>query len=193
MVSVNHHSDALQAQLKRGAAIDTGLVLIAVGLRANTAWLIDTGLACDKGVLVNNLLQTSDPHVYALGDVAQYASANHRLLPYVMPIMAEARALGATLAGTPTEVVFPVMPVAVKTSALPLLLAARQRRCLASCRRRCLETHDGGRAVERLCACRQSNRTTRQSLAMAFPGLNTKAPADKATVAQTPSLATRSS
>ena len=41
-----------------------------------------------------------------------------------MPIMTAARALGATLAGTPTDVVFPVMPVAVKTPALPLLLAA---------------------------------------------------------------------
>ena len=123
VASVSHHNGALQAQLKSGATIDTDLVLSAVGLRPNTAWLKDAGLACDKGVLVNHLLQTSDPQVYALGDVAQYASAQNRLLPYVMPIMTAARALGATLAGTPTEVVFPVMPVAVKTPALPLLLA----------------------------------------------------------------------
>jgi rubredoxin-NAD+ reductase len=58
-----------------------------------------------------------------LGDVAQYASAGDRVLPYVMPIMTAARALGATLAGTPTDVVFPVMPVAVKTPAFALLLA----------------------------------------------------------------------
>jgi rubredoxin-NAD+ reductase len=61
--------------------------------------------------------------VYALGDVAQYASAGDRVLPYVMPIMTAARALGATLAGQPTDVVFPVMPVAVKTPAFALLLA----------------------------------------------------------------------
>ena len=123
VVSVNHHGGALQAQLKSGETIDTDLVLSAVGLRPNTAWLKDAGLSCDKGVRVNHLLQTNDPHVYALGDVAQYASAHDRLLPYVMPIMTAARALGATLAGTPTDVVFPVMPVAVKTPALPLLLA----------------------------------------------------------------------
>ena len=46
------------------------------------------------------------------------------MLPFVMPIMTAARALGATLAGKPTEAVFPVMPVAIKTPALPLLVAA---------------------------------------------------------------------
>ena len=123
VVSVNHHGDALQATLASGQIVDCDVVLSAIGLRPQTAWLKDAGLSCDKGVVVNNLLQTSDPHVYALGDVAQYASANNRLLPYVMPIMTAARALGATLAGTSTEVVFPVMPVAVKTPELPLLLA----------------------------------------------------------------------
>jgi len=123
VVSVIHHGGALQATLASGQKVDCDLVLSAIGLRPQTAWLKDAGLSCDKGILVNNLLQTSDPHVYALGDVAQYASANNRLLPYVMPIMTAARALGATLAGTPTEVIFPVMPVAVKTPDLPLLLA----------------------------------------------------------------------
>ena len=123
VVSVIHHGGALQATLASGQKVDCELVLSAIGLRPQTAWLKDAGLSCDKGVVVNNLLQASDPHVYALGDVAQYASANNRLLPYVMPIMTAARALGATLAGTPTEVIFPVMPVAVKTPDLPLLLA----------------------------------------------------------------------
>ncbi len=123
VVSLHHHAGALQAVLNNGETVDTDLVLSAIGLRANTGWLNASGLVCDKGVVVNSLLQTSDPHVYALGDVAQYAFAHNRLLPYVMPIMTTARALGATLTGTPTEAVFPVMPVAVKTPAMPLLLA----------------------------------------------------------------------
>lgn len=121
---LDRQGDALEVQLKNGQTVNADLVLSAVGLRPNTDWLKTSGLDCDKGVLVNACLQTSDPHVYALGDVAQYASAQNRLLPYVMPIMTAARALGATLAGTPTEVVFPVMPVAVKTPALALLLVA---------------------------------------------------------------------
>jgi rubredoxin-NAD+ reductase len=68
-------------------------------------------------------LQTSAPNVYALGDSAQYASAGNTTLPYVMPIMNAARALAQTLAGKRTDVVFPIMPVAVKTPALPLMIA----------------------------------------------------------------------
>jgi rubredoxin-NAD+ reductase len=74
--------------------------------------------------VVDTQLQTSVPHVYALGDCAQYASAAARVLPYVMPIMNAAKALAATLAGQPTELVFPLMPVAVKTPALPIVVAA---------------------------------------------------------------------
>ncbi len=124
VTSVKQHDGALEASLNNGTALTVDMVLSAIGLRANTDWLKGSGLSCDRGVLVNHTLQTSDPQVYALGDVAQYASADNRTLPYVMPIMTAARALGATLAGKPTEVVFPVMPVAVKTPAYPLLLAS---------------------------------------------------------------------
>ena len=124
VTSVNQHDRAIEASLNNGTALTVDMVLSAIGLRANTDWLKASGLSCDRGVLVNHTLQTSDPQVYALGDVAQYASADNRTLPYVMPIMTAARALGATLAGKPTEVVFPVMPVAVKTPAYPLLLAS---------------------------------------------------------------------
>jgi rubredoxin-NAD+ reductase len=124
VTSVKQHDGALETSLNNGTALTVDMVLSAIGLRANTDWLRASGLYCDRGVLVNHTLQTSDPQVYALGDVAQYASADNRTLPYVMPIMTAARALGATLAGKPTEVVFPVMPVAVKTPAYPLLLAS---------------------------------------------------------------------
>ena len=124
VVRLDHQGDAIRAQLSNGEVVQADVVLSAIGLRPNTHWLKSSGLHCDKGVVVNALLQTSDPHVYALGDVAQYAFAQHRLLPYVMPIMTAARALGATLAGQPTDVVFPVMPVAIKTPALPLLVVA---------------------------------------------------------------------
>ena len=86
------------------------------------------GITSDRGIVVDAHLQTSAPHVFALGDNAQYASASlggvSRTLPYVMPIMNAARALAQTLNGTPTEVRFPLMPVAIKTPALPLIVAA---------------------------------------------------------------------
>ena len=110
--------------LSDGTSVAADAVLSAVGLRADTALAAQAVLACARGVLVDAHLQTSAPGVYALGDCAQYASAGGRTLPYVMPIMHAARALAATLAGTPTELVFPLMPVAVKTPAMPITVAA---------------------------------------------------------------------
>lgn len=109
--------------LADGEWMPADLVLSAVGLKADTALAQAGGLACERGIVVDAALQTSAPNVYALGDGAQYASAGQRTLPFVMPIMSAARALAATLAGQRTEVQFPVMPVAVKTPAQPIVVA----------------------------------------------------------------------
>jgi rubredoxin-NAD+ reductase len=114
----------LQVTLSDGATVQADAVLSAIGLRADTALAAAAGISCERGVVVDTQLQTSAADVYSLGDCAQYASAGARTLPYVMPIMNAARALAATLAGKPTEVVFPLMPVSIKTPALPIVVAA---------------------------------------------------------------------
>lgn len=114
---------ALQVTLANGETIAADVVLSAIGLRADTRLALAAGLACERGIQVDAALQTSAPNVYALGDSAQYASAGNTTLPYVMPIMNAARALAQTLAGKRTDALFPIMPVAVKTPALPLMIA----------------------------------------------------------------------
>lgn len=110
--------------LANGEKLRADTVLSAIGLRADTELAATAPLACDRGILVNAYLQTSEPHIFALGDCAQYASAGQRTLPYVMPIMNAAKALAATLAANPTALVFPLMPVSIKTPALPIVVAA---------------------------------------------------------------------
>ena len=117
-------NEGLEVTLSDGSIVQADAVLSAIGLRADTALAVAAGIACERGVVVSTQLQTSSADVYALGDCAQYASAGARTLPYVMPIMSAARALAATLAGTPTEVVFPLMPVSIKTPALPIVVSA---------------------------------------------------------------------
>lgn len=113
----------LKVSLANGQTMTADAVLSAVGLRADTALAAAAGIACERGIVVDTQLQTSADAVYALGDCAQYASAGQRTLPYVMPIMNAARALASTLAGTPTPLAFPLMPVAIKTPALPIVVS----------------------------------------------------------------------
>ena len=130
--AVDQAAGQLQATLATGESVPADAVLSAIGLRADTALAQAAGLLVDRAIVVNTFLQTSAAHIYALGDSAQYASAPSLLsmhgstLPYVMPIMSAARALAATLAGTPTALAFALMPVSVKTPALPLVVAAAQ-------------------------------------------------------------------
>ena len=120
-VDAEPNATSLQVSLSNGLVVLAECVLSAIGLRADTRLAQATGLVVERGIVVNRQLQTSAAHIYALGDCAQYA---HGLtLPYVMPIMTAARALAATLAGTPSDAVFPLMPVSIKTPALPLVVA----------------------------------------------------------------------
>ncbi len=115
-----NHAAAYAVSLDDGAVIAADAVLAAIGLRPRVTLAQAAGIRAARGIQVNRLLETSVADVYALGDCAEVAG---HVLPYVMPLMAQARALAATLAGTPTEVVYPAMPVTVKTPACPVAVA----------------------------------------------------------------------
>ncbi|BDT69324.1 rubredoxin-NAD(+) reductase [Comamonadaceae bacterium OS-1] len=125
--AVEPQAGALSLTLANGQTIAADIVLSAIGLRADTMLAQAAGIACERGMVVNRQLQTSAPHVWSLGDGAQYASAaspgapTGRTLPYVMPIMAAAKVLAANLCGTAATLEFAAMPVAIKTPALPIV------------------------------------------------------------------------
>jgi rubredoxin-NAD+ reductase len=120
--SVSHaaHADgALTLSLSDGSTMGADLVLSAIGLKPRTHLATEAGVLTGRGVMVNRELATNVPHVYAVGDCAE---VDGHLLPYVMPLMQQARALAATLSGKPTAVSYPAMPVVVKTPAWPTVV-----------------------------------------------------------------------
>ena len=118
-VAVHRAGDALQLAFEDGSAIETDVVLSAVGLAPRTALARSAGLTVARGIAVDRYLRSSHPDVYALGDCAEVEG---QVLPFVMPIMHAARALASTLSGSEKAVVYPPMPVVVKTPALPTVV-----------------------------------------------------------------------
>jgi 3-phenylpropionate/trans-cinnamate dioxygenase ferredoxin reductase subunit len=78
-------------RLADGTALAADSVLVAVGVRPNTALAEQSGLAVGNGVLVDRRLRTSDPDIFAAGDVA---AVDHPLLGARIRVEHWATALG---------------------------------------------------------------------------------------------------
>jgi nitrite reductase (NADH) large subunit len=61
-----------QVQLKDGTVLDADLVVFAVGIRPNKTLAEQAGLRCNRGVLVNDTMQTYDPSIYAVGECIEH-------------------------------------------------------------------------------------------------------------------------
>ncbi len=135
---IEQDSDGYQLSLADGQRFEADLVLSAVGLRPNLELALEAGLACGRGIKVDEHLQTSQPGIYALGDCIEI---NGQLLPYLAPINEGIRALAKTLLGQPSLVSYPLAPVTVKTPAAPLCLLPPPVDCEGQWR--CEATADG--------------------------------------------------
>lgn len=109
----------LRVVLDNGDEIAADIVLSAVGLRSRTTLAAEAGIKVNRGIVVDDYLRTSAEDVYALGDCIEI---NGQSLPFVLPIVHASRAIVKTLAGTPTQVVFPPMPITIKTQGYPILV-----------------------------------------------------------------------
>ena len=116
MYRVNDGED-YEVTLATGQTLVADIVLSAIGLQPNTSLAKAANIQTSRGIVTNTLLETNQADIYAVGDCAE---VNGTLLPFVMPIMQQARALAKTLSGQSTAVHYPAMPVAVKTPAAPL-------------------------------------------------------------------------
>jgi rubredoxin-NAD+ reductase len=120
VTEVNKSGDGVAVSLNNGETIEADIVLSAVGVRPQTELAAKAGLAVGRGIQVNRRLETSTPNVFAFGDCAEVEG---HVLVFVAPLMAAARALGKTLAGEPTDVSYPAMPVTIKTPACPVVVS----------------------------------------------------------------------
>ncbi|MBT3534859.1 MAG: NAD(P)/FAD-dependent oxidoreductase, partial [Rhodospirillaceae bacterium] len=87
-------------RLEDGTEMPAKIVIMAVGIRPNTALADDAGININRGILVDAHMQTSDPDIFAVGECVEFGGSVYGL---VAPLYAMANVLAAHLAGTEGE------------------------------------------------------------------------------------------
>jgi len=78
-----------------GSQVDADLVVMAVGIRPNMALAQQAGLHCERGLVVNDTMQTFDPKIYAVGECVQHRGMCYGL---VAPLFEQAKVVANHLA-----------------------------------------------------------------------------------------------
>ena len=110
-------------QLKDGTVLDADLVVFAVGIRPNMALAQSAGLRCNRGVMVNDTMQTFDPSIYAVGECIEH---RHQTFGLVEPLWGQAFICASHLAehGSLTFKA-PTVPTQLKVSGCDVFSAGR--------------------------------------------------------------------
>jgi nitrite reductase (NADH) large subunit len=99
---MEHQTEALigeqrveKIRFKNGTELETDLVVMAVGVRPNIELAQTSGLQCERGILVDDTLQTYSPNIYAVGECVQHRKQTFGL---VAPLYEQAKVCANHLA-----------------------------------------------------------------------------------------------
>ena len=94
--------DKTTAYMKSGKNVEFDILVLAVGVRANSEIIKNTGGEVNRGIIINTKMQTSLPHIYAAGDCAEGYDASigaNRVLAILPNAYMQGHAAGVNMAG----------------------------------------------------------------------------------------------
>jgi len=98
------NKEGKEVELKSGKIINTDLIIFSIGVRPENMIAKDAGLKLGKfgGLEVNEYLQTSDPSIYAIGDVIEvkdFVTGDQVMIPLAGPANKQGRIVADNLTG----------------------------------------------------------------------------------------------
>ena len=87
-------------KFKDGTHVDADLVVMAVGIKPNVQLAKDSGIEVNRGIVVNDYLQTSIPNIYSVGECAEHRGIAYGL---VAPLYEQGAILAKKLAGVDSD------------------------------------------------------------------------------------------
>jgi nitrite reductase (NADH) large subunit len=113
--SITKDGENLKLNFKDSTSISGGLVMFSAGIRCNLKIAEGTGLAMDKGIKVNNFMETDMQDIYACGDIAEYNGIVYGIWPAARE---QGTAAGTNAAGGKAEYKGNVMSTKLKVAGI---------------------------------------------------------------------------
>jgi len=88
--------DVTGVEFSDGSRIDADLVVVAAGIRPNVDLGRKAGLTVNRGIVVNDYMETSHPDIFAVGECVEHNGVCYGL---VAPLLEQAKVLAATISG----------------------------------------------------------------------------------------------
>jgi nitrite reductase (NADH) large subunit len=82
--------------LSDDTCLDADLVVVAAGIRPNIDLAVKAGLTVNRGIVVNDYMETSDPDIFAVGECVEHRGVCYGL---VAPLYEQGKVLAATITG----------------------------------------------------------------------------------------------
>ena len=101
-VGIEGAGESCTVRLDDGTGIEADLLLVAVGVKPAVEWLAGSGIAINKGVLVDDALRTNLPDIWAAGDVAEardFHTGSPSLIGIIPTAVEQGRLAGMDMAG----------------------------------------------------------------------------------------------
>ena len=108
-------------QFADGSKLDCDLVVIAAGIKANSALAARAGLAVERGIVVDNHLRTDDPRIFAVGECVQHRGQVYGL---VAPLWEQAKVLADQLTGSNPDAAYHGSKIATKLKVMGVEVAS---------------------------------------------------------------------
>ncbi|ULK96439.1 FAD-dependent oxidoreductase [Bradyrhizobium sp. I71] len=112
------HVEAVE--LADGSRIEADAVIFAAGIKPNVVLAKDAGIAVNRGIVVNDVMQTSSADIFALGECAEHRGTCYGL---VEPAYEQARVLARHLSGRPAAYQGSVVSTNLKVSGVSVFSA----------------------------------------------------------------------
>ena len=102
--SFDEKGEQVLVKLRSGAEVTADMVILSIGVRANSALAKDAGLRLNErgGIVVDEHMRTEDPSIYAVGDVIEvedFVFKGRTMVPLAGPANKQGRIVADVLAG----------------------------------------------------------------------------------------------